>query len=290
MDNYQKEIYKINDNLYIILWHNFLKIYYNIDLCRGYKTLDKFVTSTDRINYEYVKFEDIDKYDFKELTYDKNLDIYKKPINVKFPYPLLNVDYNYEFIYRNEDNEWYLLKATSYDTNLSLRCQQGEYKEYKLELSYEPNNGLIMRRNLTDKFKYENIYDDNYKYLRNYKTKLEKIETNNNYQDPILNILFSDKFPLYFYPSHDYLAINKILNIEVKIQMIKLSGNKEKLIMDYADKQYYYAGIHWNPCCGSGTDSFILLNNEEDMKYFNYDTLYKDSDMQKHFEYLKITD
>ena len=290
MDNYQKEIYKINDNLYIILWHNFLKIYYDIDLCRENETVDKFVTSTDRINYEYVKFEDIDKYDFKELTYDKNLDIYKKPINVKFPYPLLNVDYNYEFIYRNEDNEWYLLKSTSYDTNLSLRCQQGEYKEYKLEVSYETNSELIMRRNLTDKFKYENIYDDNYKYLRNYKTKLEKIETNNDYQDPILNILFSDKYPLYFYPSYDYVANNEISDIEVKIQMIKLSGNKDKLIMEYDSKQYYYAGIHWNPCCGSGTDSFILLNNEEDMKYFNYDTLYKDSDMQKHFEYLKITD
>jgi len=288
MDDYQKEIYKINDNLYGILWYNFLKIEYNINLCRGDKTLDKFETSTDRKNYEYVKFEDIDKHNFNELVYDKDLDMYKKPITVKFPYPLLNVDYNYEFIYRNEDNEWFLLKDTSYDTNVSVRCQQGEYKEYKFEISTETNNELIMKRNLTEKFKYKNIYDDNYRCLKRQilKSELEKIKTNLDHKDPILNILFCDKFPLYFYPTHDHIAINEIVDIKIKIQMIKLSGNENKLIMEYDNIQYYYAKNFWNPCCGSGTDSFILVNNEYDMNYFN-DSIF-DLDMQKHFEYLKM--
>jgi len=69
--------------------------------------------------------------------------------------------------------------------------------------------------------------------------------------------------------------------------MIELEGNAQKVILKYNNKEYYYAYINFNLCCGSGTDSFIQLASKEDMEYFDYNTFRTDEEMQKHFEYLK---
>jgi hypothetical protein len=262
--NYQTQIYKINDNLYIYNWFNFLKIEYNKQLSEN----TNFVTSYKR-----------NKLDYNDG--DKTLE---ETIN-KFPYTLLNIDFANELLYKNENNEWYLLKYGSYDTNDFTRCQQGEYKEYKIELSNEVGD-LVMKRNLLEKFKYENIYDDNYINIRTYR-KLEKIEPNKDYNDPILNILFSNKFPLYFYPSREHIIKNNILDICIPITMIELEGNEKKVIIKYNNKEYYYSHIHFYWCCGSGTDSFIQLDSRSDMEYFDYDLFENDDKMQKYFEYLR---
>jgi len=282
--NYQNHIYKISDNLYRFEWFNFLKIEYDITLSPD----TNFVTSYERNTFEYIDYADIHKYNFKDLVYDESVDKYKILNETKniFPYLLLNIDYSIELLYKNENNEWFLLKRNSYDTNSSVRCQQGEYKEYKIELSNDDSCELVIKRNLLEPFKYENVYNDNYKNLRRY-TTLEQIEPNKDYNDPILNILLSNKFPLYFYPSHDYIAINDITDISIKIKMIELEGNTQKVILKYNDKEYYYAYINFNLCCGSGTDSFIQLASKEDMEYFDYNTFRTDEEMQKHFKYLK---
>lgn len=208
--NYENQIYKISDNLYKFNWFNFLKIEYDITLSSD----TNFTTSHKRIKFKYIDYDDFDKYNFKDLIYDETVDKYKIRKEKKniFPYTLLNIDYANELLYKNENNEWFLLKRNSYDTNSSVRCQQGEYKEYKIELSNNDTYELVIKRNLLEAFKYENIYDDNYKYLKYLKqnTTVEKIESGKDYNDQILNILFSNKFPLYFYPSYDYVAINNI--------------------------------------------------------------------------------
>ena len=88
------------------------------------------------------------------------------------------------------------------------------------------------------------------------------------------------------------VCMNKVMDekgsYDVKIKMIKIEGSSEKVILTYNNKEYYYAHISWNPCCGSGTDSFILLNNVDDMNYFDEIKFEVDMDMQKHFEYLKL--
>lgn len=168
----------------------------------------------------------------------------------------------------------------------TVRCQQGEYKEYKIELSDNDTYELVIKRNLLEPFKYENIYDDNYKYFKQ-NTTIEKIESGKDYNDPILNILFSNKFPLYFYPSHDYIAINNITDICIKIKMVELDGDSKKVILKYNNNEYYYAYIDFNLCCGSGTDSFIQLASKEDMEYFDYKMFNTDEKMQKYFQYLK---
>jgi hypothetical protein len=284
--NYENQIYKINDNLYIINWFNFLKIEYDVKLSEE----TNFITNYKRSYYKYINYEDIYKYNFDDLIYDELVDKYKKLKERKndFPYPLLNIDYADELLYKNENNEWYLLKYTSYDTNKSLRCQQGEYKEYKIELSNIGTYDLVIKRNLLEPFKYRQIYDEHYKILfHKKKTTFEKVELNKDHDDPIVNILFSNKFPLYFYPSYDYIAINEIMDICVGIKMIELEGNEEKVIIKYNNKEYYYAQIHFYLCCGSGTDSFIQLDSKADMEYFNHEAFWKDEKMQKHFEYLR---
>ena len=94
--NYQNEIYKINDNLCIYKFFNFLKIEYDVILAENTNFVTNYKRNTQNEN----------KYDF--------------------PYTLLNIDYANELLYKNEDNEWFLLKRDSYDTNLFQRCQQGE--------------------------------------------------------------------------------------------------------------------------------------------------------------------
>jgi hypothetical protein len=283
--NYQPQIYKINDNLYIYNWFNFLKIEYDVNLSEN----PEFITSYIRNQYKYIDNNDIEKYNLNDLIYDKENDNYKICIKSenKFPYTLLNIDYTNELLYKNDNNEWYLLKYSAYDTNYSVRCQQGEYKEYKIELSDDNTYDLVLKRNLQENFKYENIYNNNYKNLRTYK-KLEKIEPNKEYNDPILNILFSNKFPLYFYPSYNDIMKNNIIDISINVKMIELEGNNQKLIIKYNNKEYYYAYIHFDLCCGSGTDSFIQLNSKADMEYFDYDLFCKDEQLHKHFEYLKL--
>ena len=101
-------------------------------------------------------------------------------------------------------------------------------------------------------------------------------------------IYFSNKFPLYFYPKYDYYYELKDNNeVCVGIKMIELEGNRKKVIMKYNNKEYYYSHVGYLFCCGGGTDSFIQLDNKEDMEYFDYDGFEKDEKMQKHFEYLR---
>jgi hypothetical protein len=259
--NYQNEIYKINENLYIIKWFNFLKIEYNITLSES----ANFITNYKiKINDDINNDEKIDKC----IEYQNN-----------FPYQLLNIDYTHEMLYKNENNEWFLLKVNSYDTNLSVRCQQGEYKEYKIELSNDDSCDLVLKRNSLESFKYEKIYDEHYHTIR-LKSKIKQLELYKNFDDPILNILFTNKFPLYFYPSYDHVVKNEIVDISIKVRMIELEGNENKVIIKYNGNEYFYAYIHFNPCCGSGTDSFIKLKNKQDMEYFDYGLFETDEHMQ----------
>lgn len=116
--NYKNEIYKLNENAYLVKIYNFLKIYYNIDVD------DNHMIDTNRTIYKYIEYENIDKYDNNEILYDDKKDKYMIKETNKFPYPLLNIDYTYEIIYKNNSNKWYLLKDTMYDTNYAIRCQQ----------------------------------------------------------------------------------------------------------------------------------------------------------------------
>lgn len=283
--NYENEIYKINDNLYMINWFNFLKIKHDIELCKE----TNFITNYKRGHFQYIDWENIDKYNYEDLIYDKEIEkmkIYTENKKNNFPYLLLNIDYSNELLYKNENNEWFLLKYSSYDTNKSVRCQQGVYKEYKIELSNDNTHDLVIKRNLLEPDKYKDFFFNNYK-VANIKNTCEKVELYKDYNDSILNILFSNKFPLYFYPNPDDIIKNKIVDICIKIKMIKLKGNSKKVILKYKNKEYYYAYINFYLCCGSGSDSFIQLNSKEDMEYFDYQTFKKDEKMQKHFEYLK---
>jgi hypothetical protein len=275
--NYQNEIYKINENLYIVKWFNFLKIEYNITLSES----ANFITDCSKKICKYINYEDLDKYNFNDLIYDEEKDKYKIYEEKKnnFPYQLLNIDYTHEMLYKNENNEWFLLKVNSYDTNLSVRCQQGEYKEYKIELSNDDSCDLVLKRNSLESFKYEKIYDEHYHTIR-LKSKIKQLELYKNFDDPILNILFTNKFPLYFYPSYDHVVKNEIVDISIKVRMIELEGNENKVIIKYNGNEYFYAYIHFNPCCGSGTDSFIKLKNKQDMEYFDYGLFETDEHMQ----------
>jgi len=186
--NYENEIYKINDNVYIINWFNFLKIEYDINLSEE----TNFITNYKRNHYEYINNEDVDKYNLNDLIYDKQVNKYKmyeERENI-FPYPLLSIDYTDELLYKNENNEWFLLKYASFDTNYAMRCQQGKYKEYKIELSNDENYDLVIKRNELEPPKYKNIYDEHYESFDTEKTKFEKVELDKDYEDPILNILF----------------------------------------------------------------------------------------------------
>lgn len=286
--NYENEIYKINNNLYIISWFNFLKIEYDITLSEK----NNFITNCERKHYKYIDNEDIGKYNFNDLVYDNEVGKYKilsKRENV-FPYALLNIDYIDELLYKNENNEWFLLKNISYDTNMSVRCQQGEYREYKIELSKSEVHDLVLKRDLSKPLKYKEIFDSHKKFFSHKETTYEKVEINKNYDDPILNILFSNKFPLYFYKTNECTSADDttdITSFTVDIKMIELIGNKKKVILKYNNKEYYYAHISFRICCGSGTDSFIQLDNKEDMEYFDYINFEKDEKMQKHFDYLR---
>lgn len=137
---------------------------------------------------------------------------------------------------------------------------------------------------------YKNIYDELYNSNSKHIFALNRIKDNtsydklenitNNIDDNILKILFSNKYPLYFYPKENTSSF------EMKIKMINMNGNKDKVVLSYDNNEYYYVHSHWYICCGSGSDSFILVNNNYDMNYYDDYKINEDIEMRNHFDYL----
>lgn len=241
----EKKVFQINENIFHFTFYNFMKVYYS------FKNSEVSIESSEHDT---------------------------------FPYRILNIDRVYEILYKHE-NDWYLLKQDSFDNNLAVRCQESEYREYKIELS--ENNSLILRLNQKNKF--EDIYQqyEVCEFLEekfdNCNEKQEQIEIDTTsldgerkvYQkynlhqesdDPILNLLFSNKWTFYNYNYLDEgdseLVDNKfcIQMIDVKIIDDKTSGSKlKKLEITYQGKQYSYLETEWSPfCCGGGKHTFFL--------------------------------
>jgi hypothetical protein len=244
----KKEIFKINDQTFITSFHNFMKVTQN--------------------------------YKINENAFIKNSE------NDSFPYKILNIDVAYELLYKHENN-WYLLKYQSFDSNLATRCQQSEYKEYKIELGKKKNH-LILTLNTKNKF--EHIYEE---HIDDYDNVAEQFEqyipgksTMNFIDDKILNLLLCDGWPYYNYNYIDNNKNNGLIDNKLDVEMldveiIKNQYSRQNLIVSYQNKTYYYSEILMPfsystnniNCCvmmmGGGDNTFVLLENEEDMLKFD---------------------
>ena len=241
----EKKVFQINENIFHFTFYNFMKVYYS--------------------------------YNNSEVSIESNE-------HDTFPYRILNIDRVYEILYKHE-NDWYLLKQDSFDNNLAVRCQESEYREYKIELS--ENDSLILTLNQENKFediyiqyevdeflaeKFDNcneeqkqieigasLFYSERKVYQKYNLYLES-------EDPILNLLFSNKWTFYNYNYLDEgdseLVDNKfcIQMIDVKIIEDNTSKSKlKKLEITYEGKQYSYLETEWSPfCCGGGEHTFFL--------------------------------
>jgi hypothetical protein len=110
------------------------------------------------------------------------------------------------------------------------------------------------------------IFENKYNEL--YKTHIKK-ELYKGYSqdydtsDDVLNLLFDKHtFPLYKYDN----AITKGDNAIINVKMIKCTNDAENvlvMVVDIDGDKYYYYKFHYEGCCGSGEESYVLMNDEQ---------------------------
>lgn len=207
-------LHKLNDNLFAINWFNCMK----------------FIRQTQ----------------IKSCDMKKDIIVDEKDLNNIFPYSLLNIDNIHELLYKH-DNEWYLLLYHCFETNIVMRCQQGNYREYKI--TYIDNNKFMLSKQYTHLF--QNIYNEHYNDdIDNFDHIKQYISQDDD--DSIIKML-SQSNKLHYYEWNHY-------DDEIIIELVDFEYSKNKLTIKYQDKQYEYDECLHYGCCGEGDYTFIIKN------------------------------